>query len=97
MVAPCHLIIRRAARRNTRGKGGLPADATEDNWWNYVVCRTGPSASNIRIAQEARKRGWKWTPYGAGFRRPGTTHKVASEEEVFRFVGLPYLPSWERE
>jgi hypothetical protein len=45
--------LRRALHRD-----GIPVDlftATEDNWWNYVVCRTGPYASNIRIAQEARK------------------------------------------
>jgi hypothetical protein len=28
---------------------GIPVDlfaATEDNWWNYLVCRTGPADSN---------------------------------------------------
>ena len=46
--------------------------------------------------QRSQRRGWKWTPYGCGFRRPGTAHKVTSEEEVFRFVNLPFLPPWER-
>jgi DNA polymerase/3'-5' exonuclease PolX len=84
---------------------GIPVDlftATEDNWSNYVVCRTGPSHSNIRIAAEAKKRGWQWKPYGNGFSRGGVLagekeiHLIASEEEVFRFVGLPYLQPWER-
>ena len=79
---------------------GIPVDlftASEENWWNYVVCRTGPRASNIRIATEASKRGWKWNPYGSGFSRPGETHKVTSEAEVFTFVGLPYAEPWERQ
>jgi DNA polymerase/3'-5' exonuclease PolX len=74
---------------------GIPLDlfrATQENWYNYLVCRTGPASSNTRIASEALKRGWKWNPYGAGFsHRTGKTHQVHSEAEVFEFVGLPYL------
>jgi DNA polymerase/3'-5' exonuclease PolX len=77
-------------------KSGLPVDlfaATDLNWWNYLVCRTGPAESNTRIACEARARGWKWTPYGAGFESldGARSRAVASEREVFEFVGLPYL------
>lgn len=49
---------------------GIPVDlftATEGNWWNYLVCRTGPAELNKRIASAAIARGWKWNPYGAGF------------------------------
>jgi hypothetical protein len=45
---------------------GLPADlfaTTEANWWNYLVCRTGPVVSNLWIALEAKARGWHWNPY----------------------------------
>lgn len=81
---------------------GMPVDlfaATRANWWNYLVCRTGPAESNMAIAQAAQARGWKWNPYGAGFSRGGhddedyETHAVTSEAEVFRFVGLP-VPEW---
>lgn len=80
---------------------GMPVDlftADEKNWHNYLVCRTGPAESNTRIATAARERGWRWKPYGAGFVRldNGDTHRVTSEEDVFRFVGLPYLPPTER-
>jgi DNA polymerase/3'-5' exonuclease PolX len=80
---------------------GIPVDlfsTTEECWFNYLVCRTGPAESNARIAMAARARGWVWNPYGPGFSRvvDGDTlareHAVRSEEDVFQFVGLPYLP-----
>ena len=73
---------------------GVPVDlfaTTEGCWWNYLVCRTGPAESNIRIAQAAQRRGWQWNPYGVGFSTGEAMYPVESEEEVFRFVGLPYL------
>lgn len=72
---------------------GMPVDlfaATEENWWNYLVCRTGPAESNTRICMAAQARGWKWNPYGAGFSRDGEIRAMESEEDVFAFVGLPY-------
>lgn len=82
---------------------GVPVDlfvATEANWWNYLVCRTGPGESNIAICNAAIARGWKWNPYGAGFSRAvglGTEERaMGSEREVFEFVGLPWREPWER-
>ena len=78
---------------------GLPVDffaATEANWWNYLVCRTGPADSNTRICMAAQDRGWKWNPYGAGFSRGGELREMASEEAVFAFVGLPYAQPKDR-
>lgn len=80
---------------------GIPVDlfsATETNWWNYLVCRTGPAASNTRIASTAQERGYQWNPYGAGFTRLSDRQIIPmdSEEAVFRFVGLPYAEPWER-
>ena len=73
---------------------GIPVDlfsATEANWWNYLVCRTGPADLNRRICIMAQKKGWTWNPYGEGFTGPaGQAVAVTSEEEVFAFVGLPF-------
>ena len=78
---------------------GVPVDlfaATEANWWNYLVCRTGPADSNTRICMAAQQRGWKWNPYGSGFSRAAALsgereeYQVTSEEDVFRFVGMPF-------
>lgn len=80
---------------------GIPVDlfaATQANWFNYLVCRTGPAESNTRIAMAAQRKGWKWNPYGSGFSRGGALAgereeiEIRSEEEVFAFVGLPFTP-----
>lgn len=74
---------------------GLPVDlfsTTQERWFNYLVCRIGPAESNTRIASEAKRKGWKWNPYGVGFTDDqGNIVKVTSQEDVFRLVGLPYL------
>ena len=80
---------------------GIPVDifATQkEAWWNYLVCRTGPAESNRRIATAALERGWKWNPYSVGFTRlsDGEVCAMTSEQEVFQFVGLPYLKPEER-
>lgn len=80
---------------------GVPVDLFATSalaWWNYLVCRTGPAELNQRIAGLAIARGWHWAPYEHGFKRvnPATGeiewHVVAREEDVFSFVGLPYMP-----
>jgi DNA polymerase/3'-5' exonuclease PolX len=81
---------------------GMPVDlftATEANWFNYLVCRTGPSESNVRIAEAAKAKGFKWHPYKPGFSEEATgrVFPMGSEEEVFRFVGLPYAKPWDRQ
>lgn len=80
---------------------GIPVDlfaATEANWWNYLVCRTGPAESNKRICMAAIAKGWKWNPYGQGFSnaQSGLTVAMESEEQVFKFVELPFLPPEKR-
>lgn len=79
---------------------GIPVDffaATEDNWFNYLVCRTGGAENNTLIASAAQAKGWKWNPYGAGFTdAAGQLVRVSSERDVFDLVGLPYREPWER-
>src|ERR1051325_11737227 len=70
---------------------GIPVDlftATQENWFNYIVCRTGGAESNVAVASAAQRKGWKWNPYGEGFTRGGVlageveTHLVTSERDV---------------
>jgi DNA polymerase/3'-5' exonuclease PolX len=82
---------------------GIPVDlfaATAENWFNYLVCRTGSAENNLAIASAAQAKGWKWNPYGSGFSRMSglgsESHVVSSERDVFDFVGLPYKEPWER-
>jgi len=78
---------------------GIPVDlfATDARcWFNYLVCRTGPASFNIRVAQRARELGWMWHPYGDGFSRSGSAREITSEEDLFQFLGWPFLEPWER-
>ncbi len=80
---------------------GVPVDlfaTTGANFWNYLVCRTGSADHNVKIASRAQDRGWKWNPYGRGFLnlRTGEIHPIASEQELFAFLGLPYVEPHER-
>jgi DNA polymerase/3'-5' exonuclease PolX len=74
---------------------GIPVDlfaATEENWFNYLVCRTGPADLNTRICMAAKEKGWKWNPYGAGYSNAaGEIQRMDSEAAVFSFVGMEYL------
>lgn len=79
----------------------IPVDffaTTEEAWFNYLVCRTGGAESNLRIATEAQRRGWKWNPYGAGFTElsTGAVIPVKCERDVFELLGLDYLEPWQR-
>lgn len=82
-------------------RSGIPIDffaTTEDCWWNYLVCRTGPAENNIRIATAAKTRGYQWNPYGPGYTRlhDGQQVPMTSEAAVFHFVSLPFVPPWDR-
>jgi len=79
---------------------GIPVDffaATEANWFNYLVCRTGGAENNRQIATAANAKGWTWNPYDVGFTdERGEIVRVTTEEEVFGFVGLSFKQPWER-
>ncbi len=82
-------------------RSGIPVDlftATEENWYNYLVCRTGPAESNRRIAEKAKSEGWTWNPYKRGFtdNTSGNVRPIHSEREVFEFLGLPYAEPRDR-
>lgn len=80
---------------------GLPVDFFTTNercWFNYLVCRTGGKINNTQIAVAARRRGAKWHPYSYGFTvRGGGMWEVKSEEDVYRFVRLPFLQPYQRQ
>jgi DNA polymerase (family 10) len=78
----------------------IPVDffrATEANWFNYLVCRTGGAENNTLIAVAAQAKRWKWNPYGVGFTdERGQLVPVKSERDVFELAGLPYKEPLER-
>lgn len=89
----------------------LPVDffrATEESWFNLLVCRTGGAQTNMEIASRAKERMLQWNPSidCAGFTMLNTRGgdgkggrqqiRVSSEEDVFATVGMEYLPPHRR-
>jgi len=82
-------------------KSGIPVDiffTTPENWISALVCRTGGKTNNEEIARRAKTIGYRWKMSGAGFYDPESEimYRMKSEEELFQFVGLPYLQPEER-
>ncbi len=79
---------------------GVPVDlfaTKEECWFNYTFCRTGSAEMNQKVATMARARGLHWHPYGMGFTdEAGRLLKVEKEEDVFRWIGLPYYEPEDR-
>jgi len=80
---------------------GIPVDlfaASFDNWFNRLVCLTGPKELNQRICREALRIGWGWNPAGVGFtaKDSGQVARMESEEDVFDFVGIPFCEPKDR-
>jgi len=69
----------------------------EECWWVSLVVRTGGAPTNKRIAMAAIRKGWHLQAYGHGFTTPRGDVVCHSEEEVFRAVGLLYVPPERRE
>lgn len=76
-------------------------DATPSNWGSLLLCRTGSKEHNIWIAQRARAMDLKWETSRGLVVNPDTVKAkiVASEteEEIFKCLGLDFIPPVERE
>ena len=80
---------------------GIPVDfyaATHFSFWNLVLCRTGSMQNNIRLADAAKAKGWKWATGGQspGFEDGFKKIQILSEEHAFDLLGLPYLTPQQR-
>lgn len=80
----------------THRKTGIPVDlfaTTASHWFSSLVCRTGGKTLNAEIAAAAKTMGYRWKMGGEGFMHYASSRiiPVNSEEELFRFVGIPYL------
>ena len=79
----------------------IPIDffaCSAQGWWTTLVSRTGGKDSNTELAGRANRLGFTWNPGGVGFTRisDGVEFPICTEEEAFRFVGLPFLPPEKR-
>jgi DNA polymerase/3'-5' exonuclease PolX len=68
------------------------------SWFSILVCRTGGKDNNAAIATKAKAMGYRWMMGGEGFLHLHTNRitPIRSEEDVYSFVGMPYLKPEER-
>jgi len=78
---------------------GIPVDlyfATPDTWWTLVVIRTGSAQHNIRLCQRAKSLGMKLHADGSGIEDAIGRSIPISEEQLFKWLDLPYLEPKDR-
>lgn len=75
----------------------IPIVRDEQDPYSLLPHLVGGAESNVAIASAAQRKGRKWNPYGSGFSHAdGRRLVIASERDVFDFVGLPYLDPCDR-
>ena len=84
---------------SVRFSGGLQADlriVPEESFGAALQYFTGSKAHNIRLRERAVARGWKLNEYGL-FAEDGTVIAGKTEEEIYRALGLSFIPPELRE
>ena len=87
-----------AARARTHT--GMPVDlrvVEPDQFGNLLQHFTGSKAHNVALRETAVRRGLHVSEYGVLDDATGTTHRCATEEEVYGLLGLPWIPPELRE
>jgi DNA polymerase (family 10) len=68
-----------------------------DQFGNVLQHLTGSKAHNMALREAAVRRGLHVSEYGVLDDATGTTHRCATEEEVYELLGLPLIPPELRE
>ena len=64
----------------------------------YLVHFTGSAEHNVRLREMARERGWSLSEHGfTSLDDPAQRLTFATEQEVYEFLGLPFIPPALRE
>ena len=79
----------------------VPVDiylATPASWGTLLLIRTGSKEHNIKLCTLARDKGWQLHASGQGL-FDGSNRRIAgdTEEGIFKALGLPFIPTGERE
>jgi len=71
--------------------------ATEQTWWTLLLIRTGSRNHNIKLARRAMELRMHLKADGSGLMTDtGGIIPVRSEDDIFRHLGLDYLPPEDR-
>lgn len=94
------VISRGETKSSVRLRGGLQVDVRvlkKESYGAALHYFTGSKAHNIAIRERARERGLKISEYGVFRARDEKRLGGEAEEEVFKAVGLPFIPPELRE
>jgi len=87
-------------KSSVRLRNGMQADLRvldEASYGSGLIYFTGSKAHNVALRDMAKRKGLKLNEYGV-FKEPGDVRVAgATEEEVYRSVGLPWIPPELRE
>lgn len=87
-----------AARATTHGGLAIDLRVVEpDQFGNLLQHFTGSARHNMALREKAVRRGLHVSEYGLLDDATGTTHRCATEEEVYELLGLPWIPPELRE
>jgi len=92
------VLVTGETKTSVRMKSGIEADlrvVTRQEFPYALVYFTGSKEHNVRLRGIAKKKGWKLNEYGIFDGDNLVTCK--SEEEIYRALGLPYIPPELRE
>ena len=71
--------------------------ATPATWSTLLLIRTGSKENNIRLATQAKRRGWHLSASGDGlFNGKGERVAGDSEQSIYEALGLPYQEPQDR-
>ena len=92
------VLVTGETKTSVRMKSGIEADlrvVTRQEFPYALVYFTGSKEHNVRLRGIAKKKGWKLNEYGIF---DGDNLVICkSEEEIYRALGLPYIPPELRE
>jgi DNA polymerase (family 10) len=94
------VLERGSTRASVRHREGIQVDLRviqPEAYGAALVYFTGSKAHNIRIRELAVKQGLKLSEYGLFQARTGKRVAGATEEDVYRALGLPWIPPELRE
>jgi DNA polymerase (family 10) len=94
--------LRERARQSTTVVTDGPAtrdffSETPTNFGTLLLMRTGSREHNIYLVEHAKRMGLRWNPYHGVFDGFGKCLAVAEEAEIFRALGLAFVPPERRE
>jgi len=71
--------------------------ATPSTWSTLLLIRTGSKENNIRLATQAKRRGWRLNASGEGlFNDTGERVAGDTEKSIYQALGIPYQPPRDR-